>query len=90
MAAQGEQGQEGIDLEIVESMAQDGSTIMQVDNPPQPNTEFVMGAAAGAAAREHPQQQAPLPVPSETAIDRGGSASSGSFDWGRFEDSKRG
>ena len=54
MFSQGEQGQEGLemDLEMLESMAQDEMTmqdtpIMQVDYAPQINAESAMGAAVG-------------------------------------------
>ena len=92
MTAQGEQGQVGsadVNVELVESMAQDEIT-MQVDYSPQPNPESEMGAATGAAAREHPQQQAPLPVPSETTTDRSESASSGSADINQLGEMLRG
>ena len=50
MAAQGERGQEGIDIVLIESMAQDEitmqDTVMQVELSPQPNPESEMGAAA--------------------------------------------
>ena len=54
MAVQGEreQGVLGMDLEIIESMAQDEMSVqnmpvMQVELPPQTNPELKMGAAAG-------------------------------------------
>ena len=76
MAVQGEWEQGGLGLCFnVKSMAQAKITVQgtpkQVDHLPQPNPESVMGA--GAAARKHPQQQAPLPVPSKTAHHNGGS-----------------
>ena len=78
MAVQGEQGQGIIemDLEMIESMAQDEMTvqdipIMQVEFPPQTNPESEMGAAA--AAIDTPLlRQNPVLVPSETATDNGG------------------
>ena len=87
MAVQGEWEQGGLGLCFnVKSMAQAKITVQgtpkQVDHLPQPNPESVMGA--GAAARKHPQQQAPLPVPSETTTDRGESASLGSADINRL------
>jgi len=63
MAAEGERGQEGLelemDLEMIESMAQDEMTvqdtpIMQVDYSPQINAESAMGAVAGAAVYDTP------------------------------------
>ena len=61
MFSQGEQGQEGLgmDLEMLESMAQDEMTmqdipIMQVDYSPQINAESAMGTAAGAAVYDTP------------------------------------
>ena len=61
MAVQGEQGQEGLDmdLEMIESMAQDEMTvqdipIMQVNYSPQINAESEMGAAAEAAVYDTP------------------------------------
>ena len=50
MAAQGEQGQEGIDLDI-ESMAQD-NTVMQVELSPQPDSE--PEGSTGVAAFDTP------------------------------------
>ena len=61
MVAQGEQGQEGIDLDI-ESMAQDEITMQELS--PQPNAELIMGA--GAAAFDTPPPRPPssfLPDP---------------------------
>ena len=88
MFSQGEQGQEGLemDLEMLEAMAQDEMTmqdtpIMQVDYSPQINAESTMGAAAGAAVYDTPPpllRQNPSLAPSETVTDRGDSASSGS------------
>ena len=61
MFSQGEQGQEGLgmDLEMLESIAQDEMTmqdtpIMQVYSSPQINGESTMGAAAGAAVYDTP------------------------------------
>ena len=69
MFSQGEQGQEGLgmDLEMLESMAQDEMTmqdtpIMQVYSSPQINAESTMGAAAGAAVYDTP----PSPPPSKS------------------------
>ena len=71
MFSQGEQGQEGLgmDLEMLESMAQDEMTmqdtpIMQVDYAPQINAESAMGAAAGAAVYDTP----PSPPPSKSLL----------------------
>ena len=65
MAAQGERGQEGleIDLELNESMAQDEITVqdsvMQVDYSPQINAESEIGAVAGAADERPPRANSP-------------------------------
>ena len=68
-------------------MAQDETTVqdtaMQVDHPPQLDPEVLVGAV-GAAAQERPLRQISFAVPSETATDRGDSASSGSFDINRL------
>ena len=76
MAAQGERGQEGIDLELNESMAQDEITVqdtpMQVDYPPHPNPESVMGAGA-VAYDTRPLRQTSSPIPAVSATDEGGS-----------------
>jgi len=56
-------------------MVQDNA--MQVDHPPQPNTEVASGAA-GAAAHGHPQQQIPL-APGGSDPERSESAPSGTF-----------
>ena len=63
MAVQGEQAQGGLDLEMLESMAQDEVTMedsnMQVEFSPQPNPESEMGAGAEAAFDTPPP---PLPI----------------------------
>ena len=66
MAAQGEQGQGGLENKLMEPEAQD--TAMQVVHPPQPNSEFVMGTVGGAA-QERPLRQISPSVPCETATD---------------------
>jgi len=79
MAVQGEREQGVLDLEMLDSMAQDEMTmqnmpIMQVEHPPQPNLEPEMGAGAAAVYDTPPLPgQNPSPVPSETAADNGGS-----------------
>ena len=82
MAAQGEQWQEGIDIELMEPEAQDGTTVqdtaMQVDHPPQPNSESVMAAAA--VYDNPPLRRIPSPTLGESAPDNGESTATGLFD----------
>ena len=67
MAAQGERGQEG--LEMIESMAQDEMTVqdestnMQVEHPPQPNAELEMGAGRRLLTAPPPPPSNSLPGP---------------------------
>ena len=72
MAVQDEQGQGGLgmDLEIVESMAQGEIPVqdipmMQDEFPPQPNPKLEMGAAGAAAVYDTtPRPPAPKSLPS--------------------------
>ena len=86
MAFQGEwlPGVLEMDLEMLESMAQDEIPVqdipieMQVEFPPQMDPEPEMGAAAEAAGYDTPPplphlHQIPSPAPSETETDGGGS-----------------
>ena len=57
---------------VDEPMVQDTTPMHELC--PQPNSESEMGAV-GAAAQERPLRQTPLPTLSETATDRGRSAS---------------
>ena len=70
-----------------ESMAQDETTIqdnaMQVDHPPQPDPEVVMGAV-GATAQERPLRQISSPISASSAHHHGGSAAPGSFEMGQL------
>ncbi len=83
MEFQGEREPGVLEIDVMlESMAQDEIPEqdipigMQVDNPPQPDPEPEMGAAAEAAVDDTPPshlRQSPSPAPSETATNNGGS-----------------
>ena len=74
MASQDGLKQVGLEVDVVVDEPMVQHTAMQVDHPPQPDPEVVMGAV-GAAAQERPLRQISPSVPSETATNRGGSAS---------------
>ena len=80
MASQGERESGVVDMDegVLESMAQDGDPEQEMlvvqDELPQLNPEPEMDAAHGAPPS--PLRQSPSPAPSETATDRGDSASS--------------
>ena len=91
MAVQGEQAQGGLDLEMLESMAQDEMTmqdtpIMQVDYSQQINAESTMGTAAGAAVYDTPPllRQNPSSVPGGSAPDNGEATTTGPPDMGQL------
>ena len=87
MEFQGERepGVVGMDEGVLESMVQDGDPEQEMlvvqDELPQLNPEPEMATAHGAPPS--PLRQSPSPLPSETAIERGDSASSGSAEINR-------
>ena len=83
MSRQDELRQVGREVDVVLEEPEAQDTTMQVDHPPQPNSEVVMGAV-GAAAQERPLRQIPSPTPAGSAHHHGGSAAPSPFEMGQL------